>query len=121
LLLKVVFNKNHLNKFNLHNQVSVIALNTMGEMYNTPSQAGQLEKTPIGLFEGEGKDGALQAEELNLDKSTLETLKALFAAKERAVQGEDFDEAKRLKETIERLKQVSTHISQLEERKVHAI
>jgi hypothetical protein len=30
---------------------------------------------------------------------------------------EDFDEAKRLKETIERLKIVSVQISQLEERK----
>lgn len=34
---------------------------------------------------------------------------------------EDFDEAKRLKETIERLKSISTHISQLEERKKRAI
>jgi excinuclease UvrABC nuclease subunit len=50
-------------------------------------------------------------EELSLDKSTLETLKALYAAKERAVQMEDFDEAKRIKETIERLKTVSTQIS----------
>lgn len=52
-----------------------------------------------------------------MDKGTLETLKALYAAKERAVQMEDFDEAKRLKETIERLKTVSVQISQLEERK----
>ena len=34
---------------------------------------------------------------------------------------EDFDEAKRIKETIERLKTVSTQISQLEERKRNAI
>jgi len=34
---------------------------------------------------------------------------------------EDFDEAKRLKETIDRLKSISTHISQLEERKRIAI
>lgn len=93
----------------------------MGEIYNNPQSQGQIEKTPLGLFEGEGKEGALQAEELNLDKSTLETLKALYAAKDRAVRSEDFDEAKRLKETIERLKSVATHISQLEERKMHAI
>jgi len=43
-------------------------------------------------------------EELTIDKSTMETMKALYAAKERAVQNEDFDEAKRIKETIERLK-----------------
>jgi excinuclease UvrABC nuclease subunit len=50
-------------------------------------------------------------EELSIDKSTMETLKALYTAKERAVQMEEFDEAKRLKDTIERLKLVSTHIS----------
>ena len=60
-------------------------------------------------------------EELSIDKSTMETMKALYAAKERAVQMEDFDEAKRLKDTIDRLKLVSGHISQLEERKRIAI
>lgn len=50
-------------------------------------------------------------EELSLDKNTLETLKALYAAKERAVQMDDFDEAKRIKDTIDRLKTVSTQIS----------
>ena len=60
-------------------------------------------------------------EELSIDKNTMETLKALYSAKERAVMNEDFDEAKRLKETIERLKTVAGNISQLEERKKLAI
>ena len=60
-------------------------------------------------------------EELQIDKSTMETLKALYAAKERAVNIEDFDEAKRIKDTIDRLKTVAGHISQLEERKRMAI
>ena len=33
LLLKVVFHKCHVNKCNLFNQVGLIALNSMGEMY----------------------------------------------------------------------------------------
>lgn len=60
-------------------------------------------------------------EELSIDKSTMETLKALYAAKERAVQMEEFDEAKRLKDTIDRLKMISGHMAQLEERKRMAI
>lgn len=60
-------------------------------------------------------------EELSLDKGTLETLKALYSAKERAVASEDFDEAKRIKDTIERLRTVAGTISQLEERKRNAI
>ena len=50
-------------------------------------------------------------EELSIDKSTMETLKALYAAKERAVSMEEFDEAKRLKDTIDRLKMISGHMS----------
>ena len=46
-----------------------------------------------------------------MDRNTLETLKALYAAKERAVQMDDFDEAKRIKDTIDRLKTVSSQIS----------
>ena len=34
---------------------------------------------------------------------------------------EDFEEAKRLKDTIDKLKSISTHLSQLEERKMIAI
>jgi centrosomal protein CEP104 len=90
----------------------------MGEMHNaigqgSPSRPSNLMQSQVGVPNLE--------EELTLDKSTLETLKALYSAKERAVQMEDFDEAKRIKETIDRLKTVSTQISQLEERKRMAI
>jgi hypothetical protein len=47
-------------------------------------------------------------DELNIDKNTLETLKDLYAQKEQAVLREDFDEAKRLKISIENLKNMST-------------
>lgn len=35
LLLKLVFHKCHVNKFNLYNQVGLIAVNCMGEMHNS--------------------------------------------------------------------------------------
>jgi excinuclease UvrABC nuclease subunit len=50
-------------------------------------------------------------DELSMDKTTLETLKTLYSAKERAVENEDFDEAKRIKDTIERLKSISSHVA----------
>jgi hypothetical protein len=49
-------------------------------------------------------------EELNIDKNTLETLKGLYLAKEKAVMNEDFDEAKKLKVAIDRLKSISSHL-----------
>lgn len=102
LLLKVVFNKAHTNKFNLYNQVGLIGLNCMGEMYN-PSEAatgasshspplmvpGSVQKMPANLYD-EAPPGSANsalaasehlAEELNIDKSTMETIKALYAAK----------------------------------------
>jgi centrosomal protein CEP104 len=41
---------------------------------------------------------------------TLDRLRTLEAAKDRAVQGEDFEEARRLKEAIERLKIVGSKL-----------
>jgi len=121
----MVFNKCHVNKYNLYNQVGVIALNCMGEMYNSHAQGspGSTQKMPANLYEqptGQQQIPSLE-EELNIDKSTMETLKALYQAKERAVAMENFDEAIRLKDTIERLKTVSGHIAQFEERKRIAI
>ena len=60
-------------------------------------------------------------DELNIDKNTLETLKDLYAQKEQAVLREDFDEAKRLKISIENFKNMSTQLGALEERKKIAI
>lgn len=58
---------------------------------------------------------------MNIDKNTLETIRGLYTEKEQAVIREDFDEAKRLKTAIDRLKAVSTHLGVLEERKKQAI
>ena len=129
LLLKIVFHKCYANKFNLYNQVGLIALNCMGEMHAAGSPGrrsmavGQgvlpagMGTTGTGAGLGGTGVGLGEEELLCMDRTTLETLKALFSAKERAISMEDFDEAKRLKETIERLKMMSGHISQLEERK----
>lgn len=128
LLLKIVLNKCYVNKYNLYNQVGVIAINCMGEMFNQPSTSSipqslnqsVVEHTARTLSARQGPPQMLQDlntsmgpsldEELNIDKSTLETLKGLYAAKERAVINEDFDEAKKLKVSIDRLKAISGHL-----------
>lgn len=45
----------------------------------------------------------------------------LQQAKEKALKFEDYEEAKRLKDGIERLKQIGTQLSYLEERKAIAL
>ena len=94
----------------------------MGEMYNAigPGEA-PTTKMPAGLYDTNMSGGPSLEEELNIDRNTMETMKSLYQAKERAIELEDFDEAKRIKDTIERLKTVAGHIAQLEERKRMAI
>jgi excinuclease UvrABC nuclease subunit len=83
----------------------------MGEMHNAigqPSPSAGVAGMHKNIFGAEASQSVPNLEdEMSIDKSTLETMKALYSAKERAVANEDFDEAKRLKETIERLKMVS--------------
>ena len=55
------------------------------------------------------------------DPATLKRLKELYKAKKKAVELEDFDEAKRIKVAIDSLKSVSQSLIQLEERKKIAI
>ena len=58
---------------------------------------------------------------MQLDKDTLERVNALKKAKILAVEHDDFDEAQRLKEAVERLRSIGVHLSQLDERKRIAI
>lgn len=67
------------------------------------------------------KDTATFEEMMQLDEVTLERVKALKSAKDKAIKMEDYDEAKRLKQAIERLRSMGTHLAQLEERKKIAI
>ena len=59
--------------------------------------------------------------ESQFDRETLDKLRALQSAKEHAERDEDYGEAKKLKEAIEKLKLVGTQISKLEERKEIAV
>ena len=80
LLLKIVFNKCFVNKYNLYNQVGMIAVNCMGEMYSTLA-SGEVKKssTMIDLNQSLAlTSGPNLEDELNIDKNTLETIKELY-------------------------------------------
>lgn len=105
MFLKISLNKCHANKHNMFNQVGLIAVNALGE-----ELADYFSSTRKGFGGG-----------LDFDPVTSEKLKQLLIAKDRAVENEDFDEAKRLREAIERLKSLAQQLFQLEERKKIAI
>ena len=78
----------------MFNQVGIIAVNALGEELgdlSAPSRKG----LPPRL-----------ENEIEFDPVTSDRLKQMIAAKEIAVENEDFDEAKKLREAIERLKSV---------------
>lgn len=87
----------------------MIAVNCMGEMYGAdPNPAPRKAVTMIDL--NQSMQGPNLEDELNIDKATLQTLRELHSAKDEAVAREDFDEAKRLKVVIERIRGIATHL-----------
>jgi centrosomal protein CEP104 len=107
--LKIALNKCHINKYNMFNQVGLIAINAMGE-----------ELGEVSVPSRKGLPPRLE-NELEFDPQTSERLRQLQASKDRAVENEDFDEAKKLREAIERLKMMGQQLYYLEERKRNAI
>lgn len=72
---------------------------------------GEPLNAPGGLNQQKGKEFFNEIQfETQFDPTTLERMRALEEAKERAIQNEDFLEAKRIKEAIERLKQIGMQL-----------
>ena len=113
ICIRVKFNllRCHQNSHNIYSQVGLIALSVLGEFPNIQSLNDK------NNFEGMEKLG----DEMIYDPATLKRLKELLRAKKKAVELEDFDEAKRIKVAIDSLKSVSQSLIQLEERKKIAI
>lgn len=112
LCTRVKFNllKCHTNSHNIYSQVGLIAVSILGEYPNMAHREDAGEENFTKL-----------EEEMMYDPATLKRLKDLYKAKMKAVELEDFDEAKRIKVAIDSLKSVSQSLIQLEERKKIAI
>ena len=107
--VKFNFLRCHQNSHNIYSQVGLIGLSILGEFPNMLNDKNN--------FEGSEK----LEDEMIYDPATLKRLKELDRAKKKAVDLEDFDEAKRIKVAIDSLKSVSQSLIQLEERKKIAI
>ena len=99
----------HQNSHNIYSQVGLIGLSSLGEFPSIMNEKNN--------YEGSEK----LEDEMMYDPATLKRLKNLYIAKKKAVDLEDFDEAKRIKVAIDSLKSVSRSLIQLEERKKIAI
>lgn len=125
--LKLHLHKCHLNKLNIYNQVGIVAINILGEPVRDGGMGGGgrgggggVSADPQYLPRRPAGSGSIPID-LSVDPVTAETIRDLLARKDAAVDREDFDEAKRLKEQIGQIKAVGMKIALLESRKKAAI
>lgn len=102
-------------------QVGIIALNLVGQVLqaenigDAPSYvSNHYQPRNISATAGAMADLSL---DVNVDPITAGKIRDISKQKDGAVAKEDYDEAKRLKQAIERLKAVGQKVAQLEARK----
>eukprot|EP00347_Sterkiella_histriomuscorum_P018511 403345233 len=110
MLVKFLIYGSHSNKLNLFNQVSIIAVNCLGEHYIPPSGL----KEPMAI-------GGRFEEEMQYDPSTIEKLKQLYNAKKTAILQGDYERAIKIKNAIERMKGIGIKLNELVDRKRQAL
>jgi centrosomal protein CEP104 len=106
--LKIVLNKNYVNKYNVFNQVGLVSL----DFYGFPVS---LSISINNLYPKETNNNSLNEEEL--DEISMEKLKILKGQQEEALKVEDFDEAKRLKNSIDKIRLIGKKIFEMEVQK----
>ncbi|KAG2484841.1 hypothetical protein HYH03_016407 [Edaphochlamys debaryana] len=127
-LVRLVIHRCHVNKLNIYNQVGIIALNLIGERLspadNGPMGFLQLHPpvpTSQPYYNAAAADMADVNLDLHVDTVTAVKIRDLARQKDEAVAREDYDTAKVLKASIDRLKVVGQKIAQLEARKRAAV
>jgi len=127
--LKLLVHKCYLNTHNIYNQVGIVAVNLLGDYVGGPS-SGEVgvPAAPFGAVDGGGGGGLGGggrmndlAFDMNLDPESASRIRQIVAAKERAVELEDYDAAKRLKEAEGQLCQLGVQLAQLEVSKRQAV
>ncbi|KAL8020201.1 putative UVR domain, armadillo-like helical, TOG domain-containing protein [Plasmopara halstedii] len=119
-LLKLRIHACHVNEHNLHNQVGIMTITLCGE--------------PLGLLPSHSRDEILETTlpqkkhtsdylnvDMRFDSKTAARIREIQVAKDQAVANEDYDQAKRLKQTEEQLKSIGLQLARLEAKKREAV
>ncbi|KAK9803394.1 hypothetical protein WJX72_004936 [[Myrmecia] bisecta] len=144
-VLRLLVHRCHTNKLNIYNQVGIVALNLIGELLQAkgsnvgivalnligeplqaepplPQYVTNHYNPPPGVAVGPARSALADlALDVNVDPLTAAKIRDINRMKEAAVANEDYDEAKRLKGVMERLRAVGAKIAQLEARKQVAV
>jgi len=122
--VKVLFHKCHINKYNLVNQVALIALNCLGEVVGPDLALGPPDTVPKRSPSAPSAPREISnqlVDEMKFDPYTLDRMKSVAAAKKRAIELEDYDEAKRCKEMLQKLRTMGQALKELEHKKQQAV
>ena len=109
LYLKLVLQKNYVNKYNVFNQVGLISI----DFYGTPIV---LNRNDLYLKESV-QERNLVVQEEDLDEIAQEKLKILKSQLDEALKIEDFDEAKKIKKSVDRVRLIGKKIYEMEANK----
>jgi len=124
LLLRLVIHRPHANSLNAGAQAGLVALNIVGEPLPAQAPGGGVPSVVLSEPVSCGADGVPVVEadaDAGLDPATAQLLRQLGEAKAAAVQREDFDEAKRLRDALSAARAVAQRRQALEARKADAI
>lgn len=124
-MLKLVLHKNHLNKLNLYNQVSIMALNIIGDS-RSDLNSKQISAGGFGNDSPRKNPDYISpmddlAFDLYQDPEVAQIIRRLDARKSECVKEENFDGAKKMKQAIADLKKVGEKLAKYELEKRKAI
>ncbi|XP_018419582.1 PREDICTED: centrosomal protein of 104 kDa, partial [Nanorana parkeri] len=137
--LKVIFHKNYANRYNLYNQVALIAINIIGDPVdineeNVPSREKIIDHYLGNSFEDSGIDPAYTgrkpdaisplddlAFDMYQDPEVAQIIRKLDEKKQEAVRHERYDYAKKLKQAIADLQKVGERLGRYEVEKRCAV
>ncbi|XP_067946532.1 centrosomal protein of 104 kDa-like [Watersipora subatra] len=120
LYLKLVIHKNHVNKYNLYNQVGVIAINVIGDDLDKSNQEEDYSATNKQKPDYISPLDDL-AFDMYQDTEVAQIIRKLERKKQESVLAEKFDYAKRVKQAIAELQKVGEKLGKYEVEKRQAV
>jgi centrosomal protein CEP104 len=121
--LKLKFHKCYINRYNLYNQIGIIAINALGEQSNLNDSIGQkfdnnmrplIPNNPAHRMNEKLNDLAF---DIAFDKATADKIRSINTAKAECVKREDFQAAKALKNVENQMKAIGVQLAKMESQK----
>ena len=128
--LKLKFQKCYINKYNLYNQVGIVAINALGEAGH--KDGTELNGTSSDPFAASATTSHNPAHAMNeklndlafdlaFDRATADKIRSINTAKAHCVQREDFQAAKALKNVEQQMKAIGVQLAKMETQKQTAV